>query len=89
MKLALVEGLVVCEKKAPGFEGQKFLIIQPVDEQLKSVGRPIVANDIAQAGPGDLVFYETGREAALALPKPSDNMSDAAILGIVDGVHTL
>jgi microcompartment protein CcmK/EutM len=46
-----------------------------------------VAIDLVSAAPGQRVFYVRGREAANALPDP-DNPADAAIVGIVDEVHS-
>ncbi len=83
MQLGRVIGTVVCQTKDPGLEGIKLLMLQPVDEKERSIGRPLVACDIVQAGPGDLVLFEGGREAALALANWY-NPSDATIMGIVD-----
>ena len=44
-------------------------------------------SDTVRAGEGDLVFYEAGKEAAQANPNGWFNPADAAIIGIVDGVH--
>ena len=86
MRLGRVEGNVVCSKKHESLLNEKLLIVQPLNEKLEPVGKDIVATDIAQAGPGDIVFYEASREAALALDNPNDNVSDATIMGIVDSV---
>lgn len=85
MKLGKVIGNVVCTQKVESWEGVKLLLVQPLDENLKECGAPLIACDTVQAGPGDIVFYEGGREAALGL---SDwfNPSDATIMGIVDSV---
>lgn len=86
MKIAKVIGTVVATQKVASFEGVKLLLIQPLDEHLRPVGSPIVACDMVQAGVGDIVFYEGGREAALALPNWF-NPSDCTILGIIDAVE--
>jgi microcompartment protein CcmK/EutM len=44
-----------------------------------------VACDTVQAGPGDVVLFEGGREAALALANWF-NTSDATVMAIVDRV---
>lgn len=88
MKLGKVTGSVVCEQKDPSFEGVKLLLVQPLDEQRNPVGDPLVACDTMQAGVGDLVFFEGGREAALVLENWF-NPSDAAIIGIVDDVEVV
>lgn len=85
MRLARVIGSVVCQKKEESLEGIKLLLLIAVDEAGKEYGEPFVACDAVQAGPGDLVLWEGGREAALALANwfvPSD----ATIMGIVDEV---
>ena len=85
MKLGRIIGSVMCTVKDPGLEGAKLLLLQPVDEQGKAYGDPLIACDTVQAGPGDLVLWEGGREAAMTLPDPF-NPADAAVMGIVDRV---
>lgn len=87
MYLGIVRGTVVAERKAAGLEGQKLLLVQPVDEQRRPTGDLQAAVDTVQAGPGDLVYLVGSREAALAL-NPWFVPVDAAIVGIVDGVDS-
>ena len=50
-----------------GLEGVPMLWIQPLDKQGQPKGEPLVACDATRmAGPDELVYYEGGREAALA-----------------------
>jgi len=86
MKLGKVVGNVVCSQKVDSWEGVKLLLVQPLDEKQNKTGEPIIACDTVQAGPGDIVFYEGGREAALGLENWF-NPSDATIMGIVDHVN--
>jgi microcompartment protein CcmK/EutM len=86
MKLGKVIGSVVCTQKVDSFEGIKLLLVQPLNEKLEEKGDAIVACDTVQAGLGDTVFYEGGREAALGLTNWF-NPSDATIMGIVDEVE--
>lgn len=86
MKIGKVIGNVVSTQKVNSLEGVKLLLIQPLDENLREVDSPLVACDTVQAGPGDIVFFEGGREAALALPNWF-NPSDCTIMGIVDQVN--
>lgn len=86
MKLGKIIGSVMCTQKEDSLEGVKLLLLQPVDEHLKEYGDPIIACDTVQAGPGDVVMFEGGREAALALENWF-NPSDATIMGIVDKVE--
>ena len=67
MELARVIGRVVCQVKYPTLTGVRLMVIQPVDHDQVAVGDPIVAADPMQAGPGDVVAWIGGREAALAL----------------------
>ena len=86
MKLGKVIGSVICTQKVESFQGVKLLLVQPLDENLKEVGEPVVACDTVQAGIDDIVFYEGGREAALGLENWF-NPSDLTIMGIVDQVN--
>jgi ethanolamine utilization protein EutN len=84
MQFARVIGTLVATQKAQGLEGVKFLVVQPLDKHRQPVGEPVIAADgTAQAGPGELVFIISSREAALALPEPFVPV-DHAIVGIVD-----
>ena len=88
MKLGRVTGSVVCTRKDSSLEGVKLMLLQPLDEHGKPQGEQIAACDAVQAGVGDLVFFEGGREAALALENVF-NPSDATIIGIVDAVEVV
>lgn len=63
-----------------------MLVVQPLDDQGLHSGPIQVAVDTVQAGPEDLVYLVGSREAALALD-PFFVPVDAAIVGIVDGLH--
>ena len=87
MLFGRVVGQVVPCVVYPGLEGVPMLIVQPLDKALKPKGRVIVAADATRtAGPGDLVSYEGGREAAMALAVTFVPV-DHAIIAIVDGVE--
>ncbi len=86
MKFARVTGTVVATRKYEGLAAVKFLVVQPLDEDLKPIGRPQIAADAtAQAGPGEFVFVVGSREAAQALPVVFVPV-DLAITGIIDEV---
>lgn len=87
MKLGKIIGRVVCSQQLEYFDGLTLLLVQPLDEQQQPTGRALVAFDTAQAGDGDLVFYETSKEAGWAL-REWFTPADAAILGIVDQMST-
>lgn len=87
MYLGVVTGTVVAERKAAGLEGQKLLLVQPVDDTGRNTGDVQVAVDTVKAGVGDRVYLVGSREAALAC-QPWFVPVDAAIVGIVDEVYT-
>jgi ethanolamine utilization protein EutN len=86
MLLGQVIGTVVSSVYCEGLQGVPFLLVQPLDRTGQPKGQPVVAADSTRmAGPGELVTYEGGREAALALD-PWFVPVDHAIVTIVDQV---
>ena len=83
MLLAKVVGTVVASRKDPGLEGVKLLLIQPLANDHKPQGKPLVALDSVGAGASEEVFYVRGREAAFPF-LPREVPADATIIGIVD-----
>ena len=84
MLLGRVVGTVVPCVVYQGLEGCPMLLVQPLDKTGTPKGRTLVAADSTRmAGPGELVYYEGGREAAMALD-PWFVPVDHAIVGIVD-----
>jgi len=87
MLLGRVIGTVTPAVVYEGLEGVPMLIVEPLDQHQKPAGAPLVAADYTRmAGPGELIYYEGGREAALAL-EPWFVPVDHTIVGIVDGVR--
>lgn len=85
MDLARVLGPVVCTIKSDNLRGSKLLLVIPLDANGEPSGEPLVAVDAVGAGPGETVFFVTGREAAFAF-LPDIVPTDASIVGIVDDV---
>jgi ethanolamine utilization protein EutN len=89
MLLGRVIGTLVPSIIIKDLESVPMLIIQPLTESLESSGSPLVAADSTRmAAPQELIYYEGGREAALALEKwfvPVDH----TIIGIVDDINYL
>jgi microcompartment protein CcmK/EutM len=87
MLLGRVIGTVVPCELYIGLEGVPMLVVQPLTKTCEPKGEAIVcADSTSMAGPGELVYYEGGREAALALREwfvPVDH----TIIGIVDDVN--
>jgi ethanolamine utilization protein EutN len=89
MQLGRVRGTLVATVKSDGLEGIKFLLVEPLDRKLQGAGDPLVCADATfQAGPGELVYFIGGREAAVALPEPFVPV-DHTIVGIADAVRDL
>jgi ethanolamine utilization protein EutN len=87
MLLGRVIGTVVPCVIYPGLEGVPMLLVQPLDCTGAPKGRAIVAADATRmAGPGEFIYYEGGREAAMALD-PWFVPVDHAVIGIVDELH--
>jgi microcompartment protein CcmK/EutM len=83
MYLARVIGRVVTTQRYEGLDGVALQWIQPLDEHGKSMGDALVACAVVSTGPGDLVQFVDGREAALACPTTFVPV-DAAIIGYVE-----
>jgi len=86
MLLGRVIGTVVPCVVYEGLAGVPMLIVQPLDKTQQPAGSPIVCCDSTRmAGPGEMVTYEGGKEAAFALDRwfvPVDH----TIVSIVDHV---
>ncbi len=86
MLLGRVIGTVVPCVRYHGLEGVPMLIVQPLDRTGTEKGKAVVAADATKmAGAGELVAYEGGREAALALEETFVPV-DHTIISIVDEV---
>lgn len=87
MLLGKVIGTVTPCAVYKGLEGVPFLIIQPLHKNAQPIKKPLIACDSTRmAGFDELIYYEGGREAALAL-EPWFVPVDHTIIGIVDEVH--
>lgn len=87
MKLGTVIGRLIACQVTPGLEGVPFLWVQPRKANGQPAGTPVICADgTRMAGPGETVYFEGGREAAMTLD-PSFVPVDHAIVGIVDTLH--
>jgi len=87
MLLGRVRGTVVACVVYDGLAGVPLLLVEPLTADRKPAGDCIVCCDSTRmAGPGELVYYEGGREAAMALNEAFVPV-DHTIIGIVDDVH--
>ena len=87
MKLCRVEGNVVAAAHHPVYDGQKLLIVQPVDGDCEPVGDSFLAVDRVQAGVGDLVLVNQEGNGTRQLLKLGQQVPiRSLIVGIVDAV---
>lgn len=87
MQLGRVIGRVWSTMKNASLQGQRLLLVQPVDARGKPHGRTLVCTDpTGSAGAGELIYWVRGREAAHAF-LPDEVPSDNSIVAIVDEVH--
>jgi microcompartment protein CcmK/EutM len=85
MILGRVIGKVVATMKNASLEGQRLLIVQPVDRHGRDKGRTIIALDSVGAGAGETVYWCRGKEASFPF-LPIEVPTEATIVGIVDSV---
>ena len=96
MFLARVTGNVVATQKDKVLNGQKLLVVEPLNVKydeatgnpasLGNTGRAIVAIDVVGAGDGQLVLVVQGSSARMT--EQTKNLpADAIIVGIVDSAE--
>ena len=83
MYLGRVTGRLVASQCYEGMQGVKLQLLETLDESGQSTGKQLVAACSLDVGPGDLVHYIDGREAALVLDETFVPV-DAAITGFVE-----
>jgi ethanolamine utilization protein EutN len=89
MLIGRVIGDVVATQKAPSHEGQKILLVQPLQLDGSDRGEAVLALDAADAGVGDRVLLATeGYSAMTAVGRPNSPI-DAAVIGIIDAIELL
>ena len=87
MLIARIIGDATATIKHPSHEGQKLLLVQPVQLDLVTPrGDAIIAGDAVDAGPGDLVLLAIEGYCAMTAVGRPDSPIDAAVLGIIDRV---
>ena len=80
MIIGRVIGSIVSTRKSENLIGNKFMIIEPVEEMASGKSR-FVAIDNIGAGIGEMVLVATGSAARVG---NENTPVDAAIVGIVD-----
>ena len=86
MLIGRVIGNIVATKKNLTLDGEKLLLVQPLDLQGSAKGVPLIAIDRMGAGPKEKVLYtQDGRTAQQILGRGTAGV-DAAILGVIDNL---
>ena len=86
MLIGRVIGNVVATKKNLKLDGEKLLLVQPLDISGAAKGTPLIAIDRMGAGSKERVLYtQDGRTAQQFLGRGTAGV-DAAILGVIDEI---
>ena len=86
MLLGRVIGKVVATMKNASLDGQRLLLVQPIDRNGRDKGKALVALDSVGAGAGETVYWCRGKEASFPF-LPVEVPTEATIVGIVDEVN--
>jgi len=85
--IARVIGNVVASQKQATHEGQKILLLQPLDLDDKPMGDVVVALDAVDAGVGDRVLAVQEGFSAMTSVGHIEAPIDAAVIGVIDLVE--
>jgi ethanolamine utilization protein EutN len=86
MQLGRIVGNVVATMKNASLEGQRLLIVQPIDRHGRDKGKTFVALDSVGAGAGETIYWCRGKEASFPF-LPAEVPTEATIVGIVDTIN--
>jgi ethanolamine utilization protein EutN len=86
MFLGKVVGCVWATQKDKALEGQRLLLIQPLNPRLEPIGKRIVCTDASGAGSGEIIYWCRGKESSFPF-LPTEVPTDTTVVGIVDSVH--
>ena len=89
MLISRVIGDLVATQKHPTYEGQKILLVQPLNLDGTERGDAFVALDAANAGIGDVVLLATEGFSAFSSVGRHLAPIDMAVIGVVDRVDLL
>lgn len=86
MLIGRVVGNIVASRKNIKLDGEKLLLVQPLELSGAFKGTPIIAIDRTGAGPKERVLYtQDGRTAQQILGRGVAGV-DAAVLGVIDEI---
>ena len=84
MVIAKVLGNIVATIKHEAYNGEKIMVVQPIDLQGEPQGKSLLALDKVQAGEGDTVIVLNEGSSARLILNNDIAPARAIIMGIVD-----
>lgn len=87
MKLARVAGTVVSTINAPIFDHQRLLFCDYLDPDGSATGGYVIAVDVVDAGPGEMVLILDEGTGARQIAGVTQGPIRAMVVGIVDEVE--
>jgi microcompartment protein CcmK/EutM len=90
VNLCKVLGTVVATQKHPAFNGRKLMVVQPLDEREKPLGKSFLAVDHTScAGKGDTVLVMREGNGVRQLLQYERAPIRSVIVGVVDHVDAV
>jgi len=87
MRICRVMGNVVATSKHPSYDGQKLMVVQPLDAAGTETGSSFLAVDTVQAGAGDHVVVLTEGTGVRQIMQMGQQVPiRSLIVGIVDAI---
>ena len=87
MLIARVIGDITATHKHMSHEGQKLLLVQPLElDQTTPRGDVVIAVDAVDAGQGQIVLLVTEGFSAMTSVGRPDSPIDLAVIGVIDRV---
>lgn len=87
MKICRVLGNVVATAHHPAYDGQRLMVVQPLDEHGEDNGSSFLAIDRVQSGPGDKVLVMSEGNGVRQLMGMGEILPiRSLVVGIVDSV---
>lgn len=87
MNLARIDGTIVASHAHPSLAGRRTVICQPLDEQGRPEGAPVLAVDPLGAGLHQLVILSTDGSATRELVRDPRTPLRNLIIGLADIDH--
>ncbi|PWH15413.1 MAG: hypothetical protein DDG58_11265 [Ardenticatenia bacterium] len=88
MYIGRVRGSVMSTIKLEIYEGCRLLVIDQLDLDGNPTGEYDICVDVAQAGPGDIVFViDEGNSGRQILGREPDGAVRAVLAGVVDEIE--